>query len=76
MCIFFLVWIFVQAILIKTTLKQDQKEEGRSKAKKIIVQGIGQLFQFCFSVLKTFQFCSFSNFPAARLIRASIFPNV
>ena len=40
MCIFyFLVWIFVQAVLIKTTLKLDQKEEGRSKAKKIIVDG-------------------------------------
>ena len=38
MYIFFLVWIFVQAMLIKTILKQDQKEEGRTKAKKIIVQ--------------------------------------
>ena len=37
--IFCRVWIFVQAVLIKTTLfKQDQKE-SKSKAKKIIVQG-------------------------------------
>ena len=50
MCIFyFLVWIFVQAILIKTTLKQDQKEEDRSKAKKIIVEGnLNSSFVFCF----------------------------
>ena len=39
MYIFFLVWVFVQAMLIKTILKQDQKEEGRTKAKKINVQG-------------------------------------
>ena len=50
MCIFyFFVWIFVEAILIKTTLKQDQKEEGRSKAKKIIVEGnLNSSFVFCF----------------------------
>ena len=50
MCIFyFLVWIFVQAILIKTTLKQHEKEEGRSKAKKIIVEGnLNSSFVFCF----------------------------
>ena len=50
MCIFyFLVWIFVQAILIKTTLKEDEKEEGRSKAKKIIVEGnLNSSFVFCF----------------------------
>ena len=50
MCIFyFLVGIFVQAILIKTTLKQDQKEEDRSKAKKIIVEGnLNSSFVFCF----------------------------
>ena len=49
MCIFyFLVGIFVQAILIKTTLKQDQKE-GRSKAKKIIAEGnLNSSFVFCF----------------------------
>ena len=49
-CIFYFpVWIFVQAILIKTTLKQDQKEEGRSKAKKIIVEGnLNSSFVFCF----------------------------
>ena len=40
----FLVWIFVQIIL-----KQDQKEEGRSKAKKIIVEGnLNSSFVFCF----------------------------
>ena len=50
MCIFyFLLGIFVQAILIKTTLKQDQKEEDRSKAKKIIVEGnLNSSFVFCF----------------------------
>ena len=49
-CIFYFpVCIFVQAILIKTTLKQDQKEEGRSKAKKIIVEGnLNSSFVFCF----------------------------
>ena len=47
--IFFLVWIFVQAMSIKMTLKQDQKEEGRSKAKKIIVQGnLNSSFAFLF----------------------------
>ena len=50
MCIFyFLVLISVKAILIKTTLKQYQKEEGRSKAKKIIVEGnLNSSFVFCF----------------------------
>ena len=50
MCIFyFLVWIFVQANLIKTTLKQDQKEGGRSKAKEINVEGnLNSSFVFCF----------------------------
>ena len=39
MHIFFFVWIFVQAMVIKATLfKQDQKER-KSKAKNIIVQG-------------------------------------
>ena len=50
MCIFyFLVRIFVQAILIKTNLKQDQKEEGTSKAKNIIVEdNLNSSFVFCF----------------------------
>ena len=50
MCIiYFLVWIFVQAILIKTNLKQDQKEEGTSKTKNIIVEGnLNSSFVFCF----------------------------
>ena len=50
MCIFyFRVWIFVQAILIKTTLKEDEKEEGRSKAKMIIDEGnLNSSFVFCF----------------------------
>ena len=75
MCILFLVWIFVQAMLIKTTLKQDQKEEGRSKDKKIIVQGnLNSSFAFLFE--RAFQFCSSSNFPVARLIHASIFPKI
>ena len=39
MCIFdSLVWVSVQAMLIKATFKQDHKEVGRSKAKKIIVE--------------------------------------
>ena len=45
----FLVWIFVQTTLINTPLKQDRKEEGRSKAKKIIVQGnLNSNFAFLF----------------------------
>ena len=50
MCIFyFLVWIFVQAMLIKTTLKQDQNKEGRSTSKKIIVILIWvPILFFCF----------------------------
>ena len=39
----------MNAMLINTTLKQDQKEEGRSKAKKIIVQGnLNYSFAFLF----------------------------
>ena len=50
MCTFyFLVWTFIQAILIKTTLKQGQKEEERSKAKKIIVEGnLNSICVLCF----------------------------
>ena len=34
-------------------LKQDQKEEGRSKAKEIIVQGnLNSSFVFCYEKLK------------------------
>ena len=48
MYIFFLVWIFVQAMLIKTTLfKQNQK--GKSETNKIIIQGnLNSSFVFLF----------------------------
>ena len=45
-------WIFVHAVLIKTTLKQDREEEGRSKAEKIIAEGnLNFSFVFCFKEL-------------------------
>ena len=49
MCIFFPPVDFIQTMLIKATLKQDQKEEVRSKAEKIIVQGnLNSSFVFLF----------------------------
>ena len=58
---FFLLWIFVQAMLIKTN-KQNQKEESRGKAKKIIVTRSFK-FQFCFPVFKCILKLWFFEFP-------------
>ena len=70
MCIFyFLLWIFVQSMLIKMTLKQDQKEEleeNRNKAKNIIVQGNLIFFFFFFFFFKVdFNFVVFLIFHAS-----------
>ena len=58
----------------KDDLKQDQKEEGRSKAKKIIVEGnLNSSFVFCFK--EHFNFVVF-QVSLQGWVMPQIFPNV
>ena len=55
-------WFFVQAMLIETTLFKQDPEEGKSKAKKILVQGnLNSSFFFC--VLKRILILWFFEYP-------------